>query len=180
MIELGRIDISTQVYMLSSHNSYSCEVNFYAALHVMSYLKGRHNLRISLGPSYSTIEHKRFKDNYWTEFYVDVEESISPNVPTPLVNSFYLHMMVDSDYAGDKLIRRSRTGFMIFCNMDLINWLSKKHLTVEIAVFGNDFFAMKHGVETLRGLKYKLMMMDVPIEEPIYIYSDNMSIIYNT
>ena len=47
-------------------------------------------------------------------------------------------------------------------------------------MFGAGFFSMKHGVETLIVLWYKLSMMGVPIEGPGYIYGDNMSIIYNT
>ena len=39
---------------------------------------------------------------------------------------------------------------------------------------------MKHGVETLRGLRYKLCMMGVPIDGPSYIYGDNISVITNT
>ena len=89
-------------------------------------------------------------------------------------------MFVDSDHAGDKLTRRSRTGFMIFMNMALINFVSKKQSTVETAVFGAEFVALKHGVETLRGIRYKLRMMGVPVEGPSYIYGDNMSVIHNT
>ena len=39
---------------------------------------------------------------------------------------------------------------------------------------------MKHGFETLRGLRYKLRMMGVPIDGPSYIYGDNISVITNT
>ena len=39
---------------------------------------------------------------------------------------------------------------------------------------------MKQGVEALRGLRYKLRMMGVPISGPSYIYGDNMSVIHNT
>ena len=39
---------------------------------------------------------------------------------------------------------------------------------------------MKHRVETLRGLWYKLRMMGVPIYGPKYIYGDNISVIYKT
>jgi len=35
-------------------------------------------------------------------------------------------------------------------------------------------------MESLRGLRYKLRMMGVPINGPSLIYSDNMSVIYNT
>ena len=88
--------------------------------------------------------------------------------------------MVDSDHTGDETDRRSRTGYMIFFNMALIDWLSKKQATVEKAVFGSEFVAMTHGVETLCGIRYKLRMMVVHIYGPTYVYGDNMSVIFNT
>ena len=39
---------------------------------------------------------------------------------------------------------------------------------------------MKTGVEALRGTRYKLRMMGVPLNGPTYVYRDNMSVIYNT
>ena len=39
---------------------------------------------------------------------------------------------------------------------------------------------MKTGVEALRGIRYKLRMMGVPLTGPTYIYGDNMSVFYNT
>ena len=89
-------------------------------------------------------------------------------------------MMLDSDHPGDETYCRSRTCYMIFFNMALINWLSKKQATVEKAVFGSEFVAMTHGVETLRGLRYKLRMMGVFIDGSTYVYGDNMSVIFNT
>jgi hypothetical protein len=35
-------------------------------------------------------------------------------------------------------------------------------------------------MEKLRGLRYKLRMMGVPVTGPSYIYSNNMSVIHNT
>ena len=51
---------------------------------------------------------------------------------------------------------------------------------MEGAVFGSEFVALKQGVEALRGIRYKLRMMGVPVEGPTYIYGDNMSVIKNT
>ncbi len=34
---------------------------------------------------------------------------------------------------------------------------------------------MKHGVETLRGVRYKVRMMGIPLTGPLYIYGDNKS-----
>ena len=61
-----------------------------------------------------------------------------------------------------------------------IVWFSKKQSTIETSVFGAEFVAMKQGMETLRGLRYKLRMMGVEVPNPSYIYGDNMSVIHNT
>ena len=76
--------------------------------------------------------------------------------------------------------RRSRTGYFIFLNTALIDWLSKKQANIESSAFGSEFIAMKTGVEALRGIRYKLRMMGVPLTGPTYIYGDKMSVIYNT
>ena len=80
-------------------------------------------------------------------------KSIPPNAPDPRGKSVDLSMWVDSDHAGDKLTRRSRTGYFILLNTALINWLSKKQATIEGSVFGAEFIDMKNGVEALRGIR---------------------------
>jgi hypothetical protein len=114
------------------------------------------------------------------EFYGNVEEAISPNMPPPLGKDVDLRMMVDSDHAGEKRTRRSRTGFIIFCNLALIVCLSKQQATIETSVFGAEFVAMKHGIKTLRGLRYKMHMMEIPLSGPTYIYADNKSQVTNS
>ena len=61
-----------------------------------------------------------------------------------------------------------------------IVWFSKRQPTVETSVFGAEFVAMKNGMETLRGLRYKLRMMGVQLSGPSFVYGDNMSVIHNT
>jgi hypothetical protein len=109
-----------------------------------------------------------------------MEEAIPLDMPPPLGKDVDLHMMVDSDQAGDKRTRRSRTGFIIFCNLAPIIWLSKQPVTIETSVFGIEFVAMKHGIKTLRGLQYKIRMMGVPLSGPTYIYGDNKSQVTNS
>ena len=38
---------------------------------------------------------------------------------------------------------------------------------------------MKIGLDVTKGIRYKLRMMGIPISEPAYIYSDNISVIHN-
>jgi hypothetical protein len=39
---------------------------------------------------------------------------------------------------------------------------------------------MKNGIETCRGLHYKLGMMGVTLSGPSFVYGDNMSVVHNT
>ncbi len=116
----------------------------------------------------------------WKEFYGDVKEALPHDAPELLGKDVDPRLMVESDHAGDKLTRWSRTGFLIFVNNAIVDWVSKKQPTIESSIFGTEFVAMKHGMEKLRGLWYKLRMMGVPISGPSYIFEDNMSVIHNT
>jgi hypothetical protein len=128
-----------------------------------------------LTPLTPLINDSTFQHHDWEEFYGDVQEAIPTNAPPPLGKEVDLRMMVNSNHAGDKTTRQLRTGFLIFLNMSLINWLSQKQPTIESSVFGAEFVAMKLGVEALRGIRYKLCTLDIPIAGPTYIYGDNMS-----
>jgi hypothetical protein len=109
-----------------------------------------------------------------------VEEAIPPNMPPPLGKDVDLCMMVDSDHAGEKRTQHSHTGFIIFCNLASIIWLSKQHMTIETSVFGAEFVAMKHGIKMPRELRYKIRMMGIPLSGPTYIYGDNKSQLTNS
>ena len=175
-VELGRVDIITEVSILSSHLALPREGHLEALFHLFAYIEKKHNARIVFDPSYPEIDMTAFKECDWKHFYGDVHEAIPPNAPPSRGKEIDLRMFVDSDHAGDKLTRRSRTGFLIFLNMSLVIWHSKKQATIETSVFGAEFVAMKQGMEALRGLRYKLRMMGVPISGPSYIYGDNMSV----
>jgi hypothetical protein len=64
--------------------------------------------------------------------------------------------------------------------MALIDWISKKQAKIETSVFGAEFVAMKHGIEKLRKLRYKLRMMGIPLTGLSYIYDDNKSQVTNS
>ena len=81
-----------------------------------------------------------------SEFYGDVKEVIPPDMPEPLGKDIDVRMMCDSDHVGEQRTRRSRTCFLIFCNMALIDWFSKCQPTIMTLVFGAEFVAMKHGI----------------------------------
>ena len=39
---------------------------------------------------------------------------------------------------------------------------------------------MKQSCEYVRGLRYKLRMMGIPVEQPTYVFGDNQSVLSNT
>ena len=99
---------------------------------MMGYLKWKHNSLLFFDPTYPDIDFDTFNDGAeWKTFYGDVTEAIPPNAPDPRRRSVDLHMWVDSDHTGDKMTRRSRTGYFIFLNTALIDLLSKKQATIE-------------------------------------------------
>jgi hypothetical protein len=92
--------------------------------------------------------------------YGDIKEMIPPGAPVPRGKEVDLRLFVDSDHAGEKITRRSRTGFVIYLSMTPIVWFSKHQPTVESIVFGAEFVAMKNGIETC--------------------HWENMSVVHNT
>jgi hypothetical protein len=105
-----------------------------------------------------------------TEFYGYVDEAIPGDMPKPLGKDINVHMMCNSNHAGYKRTRCSCNGFLIFCNIALIDWVSKKQPTIETSVSGAEFVAVKLGIEKLRGLRYKLGMMGIPLTGPSYVF----------
>ena len=61
----------------------------------------------------------------------------------------------------------------------MVDWLPKKQSMVETSVFGGKYCVMKHGIENLCGICFKLCMMGIPIKGASYINGDNMRVLIN-
>ena len=146
MAEIGRIGIATEVSLLSSHLDYPQYGHIEVAFHVIAYLKQKHNSRLVFYPTYTKIDEIIFKDCDWKDFYWDAEEAIPPNVSKPRGKDIDLQDAFYSDHAEDKETIWLRTGYLIFCNMYLVDWMSKKQPTIETSIFGAEFVALKHVV----------------------------------
>ena len=69
---------------------------------------------------------------------------------------------------------------MVFLNSALIYWHSKKQLGIETIYFGAEFIAMKQCCKYLRGLRFKLRMMGIPVDGHTYVYGDNQYVLVNS
>ena len=83
-------------------------------------MKGNQNALMAFNPTYPTPDMSMFQEHDWCDFYGDVRKAIPPNSPEPRGKKVDHRIFVDSDHAGDKLTRRSTTGYMIFLNNDPI------------------------------------------------------------
>ena len=183
MVELGRVDICLEVSMMSSCLALPREGHLKQVIRIFAYLKRHHNAELVYDPSEPYIDETQFAEQDWTtsEFgHVQGKELLPPNMPEPRGFGFVMRAKVDADHASDTVTRRSRTGFLVFLNSALVYWSSKKQTSVESSSFGSEFCAMKQCCEYLRGLRYKLRMMGIPVDGPAYIYGDNQSVLANT
>jgi hypothetical protein len=64
-IELGQVDIITEVSTLSSYLALPCEGHLEALLHLFAYLNKKHNVQIIFDLSYLTIDMTAFKECDW-------------------------------------------------------------------------------------------------------------------
>jgi hypothetical protein len=147
-VELGHIDIITEVSILATYICLPREGHLEAIFHVSVYLGLYHNSRVVFYPTYPVVDMGTFIKTDWKSMYGDVKEMIPSDSPVPCGKEVDLRFFVDSDHAGEQFTRCSRTGFVIYLNMAPIVWFSKLQPNVESSVFGAEFVAMKNGIET--------------------------------
>jgi hypothetical protein len=106
-----------------------------AVFHVFAYLGIHHNARVVFDPTFPAVEMGTFIKTDWKSMYGDVKEMTPSDAPVPHGKEVDLRLFVDSDHAGEQFTRRSRTGFIIYLNMEPIVWFSKRQPTVESSFF---------------------------------------------
>jgi hypothetical protein len=123
-VEMGRVDISCEVSMLSSHVALPRKRHIQQVFHIFSYLKSHHNARLVFDQSYSKMDFSKFEKYEWEIYYDKVKEDVPLNAPKPL--GLVIRAYDDASHTGSKLTRRFRTGFIVMLNNSPIYWMSKK------------------------------------------------------
>ena len=178
MVELGRLDIATEVSMLAGFTAQPREGHLGAVLHLYAYLQKHNRSKMVYDPT--KMYHGPKPQYDWSDAYrKDLKEMEIPDRPEPRGNSVQTTCWVDSDHAGDLVSRRSRTGVLIMVNRAPIIFYTKKQGSIETSSFGSELSAMKTAVELVEGLRYKLQMMGVPLDDSTHVLADNMSVVHN-
>ena len=149
MVELGQIDIFTEVIMMSSHLALSWKGHLEAVFHMFSYLKKHHNSEVVFDPSEPEIDMADSPREDWSLIiYGDVKEGMRPTCPfaesdpadMPVTRGVGLTITVyvNCDLGGDCVTRRSRTGFTVFLNVAPIYWMIKKQSSCKVSTYGSE------------------------------------------
>jgi len=182
-VELGRIDIYTEVSMLSQHQCMPRTGHLDAIYRIFWYLKNAKQARIIFDPTpidVSSVDFGTTNLEKWKEFYIDAKEQIPIDMPIPLGKSVQITCYVDSDHASNQVTRRSHTGIIIYIQNSPIIWFSKRQNTVESSSFGSEFVALRIATEMIESLRYKLRMFGVPVDGPARVLCDNKSVVTNS
>jgi hypothetical protein len=83
----------------------------------------------------------------------------------------------DADWAGDKIDRKSTTGYCTFINNNLMSWQSKKQPTVALSTTEAEYMALVEVTKEVLWIKMMLEELGKQVTTPITIYVDNQSTI---
>ena len=180
MVELGQVDLTCEVLMMSSNIALPQEGHLSQLFHVFSYPKRFHNSELLFDHSDREIDYECFshQDLDSSEFG-PMEEELPSDAPKPQGMGFTMVAYVDSDHDSKVVTQSFRTGFIVYLNNAPIYWMSKKQQGVETSSFGVEFTDMKQYTEYLQGLRFKLQMMGIPCSQPSLVYGDNKSVLTN-
>jgi hypothetical protein len=182
-IEIGRVDIVTEVSMMSAYQASPREGHLEQLLHIFGYLKKKPNLTLYFDPTLPNLDGCDFniyRVESFQDYYRGAVEEVPPRMPKPRGRCITTTAFVDASHASNKVTRRSHTGFVIFVNRSPITWYSKRQNTIESSTFSSEFVAMKICVENITALRYKLRMFGVPVDEPTVVLCDNEAVVNNS
>jgi len=121
-IELGRVDILTEVSCLSQHLAEPREGHSVAVYKIFKYLNlclRKSKGRIVIFGKCKFMDNAIFNDfdrEEWKDFYHDAHEEMPMRMPESLGNPVQLLAYVDANHAGNMKTRRSHSGILIYMN----------------------------------------------------------------
>jgi len=98
------------------------EVHLEACYSIFTYLRKNPHMSTIFHPSMLHVNEQRFKVADWKDFYGDMKEGMPEDMPEPLGNPVKMTAWVDSDHAGNLVMRQLQTGYLIFLNQSPILW----------------------------------------------------------
>ena len=145
-IEIGHVDILTEVSLLSSYQAMPRRGHLEQVMHIFAFLKKKPKLTIYFDPDDPKLDNNMFQGSTQESFqdiYRDAKEELPRNMPTPRGRQVSTTAFIDASHASCKKTRQSVSEFILFVNRAPIIWYSKRQNTIESSTFSSEFIAMK-------------------------------------
>jgi len=128
LLTIGRPDLGPVVSSLNRFGACPCEYHLDFAIRVFGFLKTTINEQIAIDhrPMNFAREQPDFKRLIpdFIQDYPEVKEELDPGFPPSFGPILETSILVDSDHAHDKKIRRSLTGLIAFIGSTPVLWLN--------------------------------------------------------
>ena len=186
--ELGRIDILTEVSVMSQYMCNPRKGHLDALFQIFNYLdqkkkyiKGKIGFDSrQLQPYTCPIKGASTQKGDWIDFYPDAEERLPRHMPEARGKPVMIRAYVDANHAGNLANRRSHSGILIYVNNAPILWFSKRQNTVESSSFGSEYIALRIVTDMIENLWFKLRCFGVSLDGPAEVLCDNQSVVTNS
>ena len=183
--ELGRVDILIEVSLLSQYQASAREGHMREALQIFAFLDKHPKLTLYMDPQEPNMDYTLFRDDVgeFKEYYRDAVEELPHRMPKPRGVPVVTTAFVDVSHGANKVTRKSHEGHILFVNRAPVKWHSKRQQTVETSAFSSEFLAMKHCIEDIEFLRFKLRMFGIPIYDErasTYVLCDNEGVVKNS
>ena len=80
-MKIGRVDIITEVSMMTSQMYMPREGHLEAVLRVFAFLHQNYNCRMAFDPNHPSINMNHFNKWKWTGYFGEFKKSVPPNAP---------------------------------------------------------------------------------------------------
>ena len=154
-VELGRIDIYTEVASLPQHLALPHIGHLEAVYHGFACLNKHEKSTIIFDPTDPLPNTPTTAKPDWTPFYSNPAELLPQKMAEPLGHPVYMYTFVDANHAGNVVTRRSHTGILLFVQNSPILRLSRQQNTVETSTFDSKFVAMRTACDMIIAQRYK-------------------------
>ena len=152
--ELGRIGILLKTALMSQYLAAPRQNYLEQVLRIFAYLKYNSSCPLRFKTEGMEIYSSVFTVADWSDIYNNAAEVISLNMPKPTGKGVTITVFIDANHAGNKVNRRSHTGFIIFVNSAPIIWYLKRQNTVESSNFESEFNALRIAMVQVISLRH--------------------------
>jgi hypothetical protein len=129
-------------------------------------------------PNFNELPAQDF--DWFHSVYGEIKELLPRDAPKLLAKPVTAVTYMDANLYHDLLIGRCVTGVLHLINQTLIDWYSRRQLTVETATFGSEFTAARIAVDQILDLRTTLRYLGVPVNEKSFMFGDNQVVFNNS